>query len=119
MRESVIIDEDGIEIKRTKKKVSNKVANKIQGVMPILCLVIFLALGFYKSMWHPGWVVFLAIPFTSIIIGIFKKTGKAFWTSFTIIVVTIVYVTLGFLIDFWHPGWLIFFLIPIVGIISE
>lgn len=29
---------------------------------PLLCVVIFLWMGFYYSYWHPGWIVFLTIP---------------------------------------------------------
>lgn len=30
---------------------------------PLLCVVIFLFLGFFFNLWHPGWIVFLTIPF--------------------------------------------------------
>lgn len=29
---------------------------------PILCVIVFLALGFFCGAWHPGWLVFLTIP---------------------------------------------------------
>ena len=29
---------------------------------PILCVVVFLLLGFFFGWWHPGWLVFLTIP---------------------------------------------------------
>ncbi len=29
---------------------------------PILVVIIYLAMGFYKSLWHPGWIIFLTIP---------------------------------------------------------
>ena len=30
---------------------------------PLLCAVIFLLAGFCFGWWHPGWVIFLTIPF--------------------------------------------------------
>ncbi|WP_206214115.1 helix-turn-helix domain-containing protein [Adlercreutzia sp. ZJ154] len=30
---------------------------------PLLCIVIYLFLGFFCGLWHPGWIVFLTIPF--------------------------------------------------------
>ncbi len=30
---------------------------------PVLCVVIFMILGFGFGWWHPGWVIFLTIPF--------------------------------------------------------
>lgn len=29
---------------------------------PVLCVIVFLAVGFLFGMWHPGWIVFLTIP---------------------------------------------------------
>lgn len=29
---------------------------------PVLCVVVFLLLGFFFGWWHPGWLVFLTIP---------------------------------------------------------
>ena len=29
---------------------------------PVLCVIIFLAIGFIFGWWHPGWVIFLTIP---------------------------------------------------------
>ena len=30
---------------------------------PILCVVVYLALGFVFGWWHPAWIIFLTIPF--------------------------------------------------------
>lgn len=29
---------------------------------PVLCVIIFLVIGFVFGWWHPGWVIFLTIP---------------------------------------------------------
>lgn len=116
--EDVIIDSDGVEVK-IKGKKRNKIAKKITAVMPLLSTLTFLILGFCFNLWHPGWVVFLSIPLTGIIIGLFNKRGKALWISLITIICVIVYLLLGFILQAWHPGWLIFFAIPIAGIIIE
>lgn len=40
---------------------------------PVLVLIVFLLLGFLKSMWHPAWILFLTIPIFYIITA---KAGK-------------------------------------------
>ena len=29
---------------------------------PIVCVIVFLFMGFFIDLWHPGWVIFLTIP---------------------------------------------------------
>ena len=40
---------------------------------PVLALIVFLLLGFAKSLWHPAWILFLTIPIFYIIAA---KAGK-------------------------------------------
>ncbi len=91
---------------------------RIISAMPLICLFIFLLLGFIgeelgEKWWHPAWVVFLLIPITPIILGI-----KKIQISYPVIVL-FVYIIMGFLFPKygWHPGWIIFLTIPIVNII--
>ena len=37
---------------------------------PVLVLIVFLLLGFAKSLWHPSWILFLTIPIFYIIVGL-------------------------------------------------
>jgi hypothetical protein len=30
---------------------------------PIICIIAFLFVGFTLNLWHPGWLIFLTIPF--------------------------------------------------------
>lgn len=39
---------------------------------PTLVVVIYLFLGFFLNMWHPGWLVFLLIPLYYSIIPLFS-----------------------------------------------
>lgn len=29
---------------------------------PLLCVIVYLWMGFYHNYWHPGWIIFLTIP---------------------------------------------------------
>ena len=47
------------------------IAGKITGVVSILCTVGFLLMGFLGELWHPGWIIFLAIPISGVIVKMF------------------------------------------------
>lgn len=92
------------------------IRGKITGITPFVCLIVFFILGFYKDLWHPGWMVFFLIPIVPMVLKIFSKKRVSI-VGFLSLLISIAYVVFGFLYDWWHPGWIIFFLIPIVGIL--
>lgn len=83
---------------------------------PIVCLLVFLLLGFLAHMWHPGWAVFLTIPiFYSFTDSLrkgkgFKKALKSAWP----VCCALIFVLLGSFFGLWHPGWIVFLTIPII-----
>lgn len=50
---------------RTKK------ADKV--VIPLICVCVYIPLGFYFGLWHPLWVIFLSIPLYYGTVSAFKK----------------------------------------------
>ena len=46
---------------------------RIIAATPMICLIIFLLLGFLKDAWHPGWIVFLTIPVVETLFGGLRK----------------------------------------------
>ncbi len=92
------------------------IRGKITGITPFVCLIVFFILGFYKGLWHPGWMVFFLIPIVPMVLKIFSKKRVSI-VGFLSLLISIAYVVFGFLYNWWHPGWIIFFLIPIVGIL--
>jgi hypothetical protein len=42
---------------------------------PVLIMMIYLLLGIFKSLWHPGWLLFLTVPVYYAIVG-FIRTRK-------------------------------------------
>lgn len=97
-----------------KKKDKTKyeiITDRIISATPLICLIIYLFLGFEKQLWHPGWVIFLAIPVVPLILK--PKGFKAAYPLF----VLIIYLLLGFFINWWHPGWIIFLTIPVFYIL--
>ena len=48
------------------------------GVVALLCVIIYLLLGFVWHLWHPSWIIFFAIPISGIIVKMFAggKEGQ-------------------------------------------
>ena len=100
---------------------------KVMAVTPILCVIIYLTLGFLiktPNMWAWGLFVFLLIPIMPYLIG---------WRKIVVsvtFVITITYVLAGVITTLlkvdvfstghygiWHPGWIIFLFIPVIRIL--
>jgi len=109
-------DEDYIYIHRG-GKVTNK-DNRIVALMPFISLIVFFVLGLGFDLWHPGWIVFLSIPMTAIIVNVFDRSSMNGFIALSPFVALIAFLILGFAYDLWHPGWLVFFVIPLLGILS-
>ena len=86
------------------------IRGKIVAATPMITVIIYLLLGFCANAWHPGWIVFLAIPIMPIILG--RVTFCALYPILTVLA----YLLMGFVWDLWHPGWIIFLTIPVVEI---
>lgn len=46
-------------------------AGAVSGIVSIGCAVAYLYMGFILNLWHPGWLIFFAIPITHALIKIF------------------------------------------------
>lgn len=82
--------------------------NNVWGYFPCasFCVLLYLCLGCFWHLWHPGWIVFLLVP---MVVGVLKHGLRGF--PYPIFVLA-VYLCLGFL-GYWHPGWVVFLTIPI------
>lgn len=100
---------------KAKKKQKD---NKITALMPFISLFVFFILGFGWDLWHPGWLVFLAIPMVAIIVNAFDKQTMNGLVALSPFVAVIVFLIIGFGWNLWHPGWLVFLIVPLLGILS-
>jgi len=83
--------------------------------VPLIVVGIYLVLGFIFDLWHPGWLVFFAIPIFYEFVAMAKAEGtrrKANLFPMALFCI-VVFLLLGFLRDLWHPSWIVFLLIPI------
>ena len=92
------------------------IRGKIVAITPFICIIVYLLLGFYKNLWHPGWIIFLLIPIVPLFIKMFSGSRGSLIAFFNLIIIG-AYFVLGFLYNWWHPGWIIFLLIPVISII--
>lgn len=95
----------------------SSVKNKIIALVPFLCLIAYLLIGFCENIWHPTWLIFLLIPLVPFMFAIFESRGKGLIILITILFSIVSYLCVGIFLSIWHPTWLVFFLIPIVSIL--
>ena len=86
---------------------------KLNGLYPLIITGLYLILGFVFHLWHPGWLIFFAIP-----LFYMRSEGKALPIC-NPVMITLIYLILGFFFHLWHPGWLIFLAIPASAVIQS
>lgn len=89
----------------------NSFKNRFIAATPMICLIAFLLLGFLADAWHPGWVVFLAIPIVPSILN--KSLSRLLYPSLCVLA----FFVLGLVFGLWHPGWIVFLTIPVFYIL--
>ncbi|MCL2559450.1 MAG: helix-turn-helix transcriptional regulator [Turicibacter sp.] len=83
---------------------------KADGISGFIVLCVFMWLGAVHGLWHPAWMLFLAIPIVSSLFhAIRTKNARKF--AYPMLAV-IVYLGYGFWTEVWHPTWLVFLTIP-------
>ena len=86
---------------------------KWNGLYPIMITGLYLFLGFFCKLWHPGWLIFLAIPL------FYMRPKTTIQKLCNPVSITLIYLVLGFFFHLWHPGWLIFLAIPAGAIVDK
>lgn len=81
---------------------------------PLLVLTGYMIIGAVCGLWHPGWILLLAIPLENIA-SHDGKSGAALLGN--PVFLAAVYLILGFTFGIWHPGWVIFLLVPLVPLL--
>ena len=88
--------------------------HKVTALMPFISLIIFMVLGLAFSLWHPGWLVFILIPITPILL---QNNTKATIIALSPFVSSILFIIIGTYYGLWNPSWLTFLLIPMISIL--
>lgn len=92
------------------RKKKRKESPLCQFPMALLVSAIYILMGIFLNLWHPGWLIFFAIPlWHSAVEAIVMKSVDAF--AYPVLIV-LVFLCLGFFAGAWHPGWVLFLTIP-------
>lgn len=84
---------------------------RIIAATPLICLIIYLSVGYIAGIWHPTWAVFILIPLMPIILC--KNLYKEIYP----LTCAVAYLVLGICFGWWHPAWIIFLTIPVYYIL--
>lgn len=87
------------------------VKSRIVSATPLICLIVYLTIGFFQNIWTPTWVIFFLIPIMPIILS--DSWVRNLYPFFAVIV----YVGLSIYTGMWHPLWLILLTIPVYYIL--
>ena len=97
-----------------KERKEQEIAHqKMSGLYPIMIVSLYLVLGFLFRLWHPGWLIFFAIPL------FYMRPKTRLQQLCNPVMITLIYLVLGFFFHLWHPGWLIFLAIPAAAIVDH
>ena len=112
--ESMPTEEEEAEVER---RYHDNITGVIAGVTVMLSIIAYFIMGGVWDLWHPGWIVFLAIPvIPTVSASIIERDPNIFCFP---VLVTGIYLLLGCVWGLWHPWWVVFLTIPIYYIIAD
>ena len=104
-------------VEKTQRVKRSRKNDKYIAITPFISLVAFFIIGFAFEGWAYGWLVFLLIPMTAIVLEVSKGDHK--FTALMPFIAGIIYFYFGFVHNIWHPTWLVFMIIPITAILTD
>lgn len=111
-KQDVNIGLNGIHIGNS--KIENKVRrirDVVSGITALLVVIGYILIGTLLGLWHPGWILFLAIPIIESLVSVFayRRITKF---AYPVLVVA-AYLYIGLVLHLWHPWWVLFLTIPV------
>ncbi|VEU82846.1 HAAS signaling domain-containing protein [Acholeplasma hippikon] len=82
--------------------------DKFVALSPFISVIIFFVLGFGFSLWHPGWLVFLSVPLSAILLSRDKEKYYVSSIFFTIIA----YFIISYIYPAFYAYGTVIFVIP-------
>lgn len=75
----------------------------------LILVTVFLSIGFYTNVWHPTWLILLAIPlYYYVAVKMILPDNKFVRAIPLFLIISLIYVAIGMFYRIWHPTWLIF-----------
>jgi HTH-type transcriptional regulator/antitoxin HipB len=99
------------------EKKYRRVRELVAGLSALLCVITYILIGTFLNLWHPGWIIFLAIPILESIVSAlaYRRITKLAYP----VMVTVAYLLIGFLAGGWHPWWVLFITVPIFYMVMK
>jgi len=89
-----------------KKKQDDQ--NRFVAVSPFIALTAFILLGVFLDAWHPGWLVFLAVPVTAVFQGRKKKGTLSMFTALSPFLAITAFFLVARFTGVYNPTWMVF-----------
>ena len=104
---------EGSYFEAKKQKQQDQQHRQMAEIFPIFITGLYLVLGFFFHLWHPGWLLFFTIPL------FYMRPKTTMQKLCNPVMISLIYLVLGFFFHLWHPGWLIFLAIPAAAILQK
>ena len=80
----------------------------------LIAIIGYLAIGFSIKVWHPTWLIFIALPAYYITaVAFLQKTEKKMLLTLPVYLYAVIaFLIVGLALNLWHPAWLVFLAIP-------
>ena len=88
-------------------------------IATVLMLIIYIYIGVAFSIWHPTWLMFLAIPFTALLYAKFMLKDNIGIVAFTPFIAVALFILWGEYGNAYAYSWLVFLLIPMTAILFD
>lgn len=103
--------------------ISNIDPSKLKEVMIgvggiLIIILIYLGLGFWYNLWHPGWLLFLLIPVAALLYEKFIEKKTIPLVSFSPFIAVALFFLIGEYLNGYAYSWLVFLIIPILGVLE-
>lgn len=77
----------------------------------IFAIVIYILIGIFFDLWHPGWLIFFLVPIISTLIHAVRRHNPDLF-AYPVLAV-LVFLCAGLMYSLWHPAWAVFLTIPV------
>jgi len=97
----------------------NKLKQTLAGTALILAMIlVYLAIGFWYNLWHPGWLIFLLIPVGVLLYQKIIEKKRIPLVSFSPFIAVALFFLIGEYLNGYEYAWLVFLIIPMIGVLE-
>ncbi len=108
----VHIDKNGIRVNGDEARDPLFVRGK-EAELPlgIIAIVVYILIGIFFDLWHPGWLIFFMVPIISTLIHAVRQHNPDLFAYPVLALLVFLYA--GLMYSLWHPAWAVFLTIPV------